>query len=1035
MRASAALLLRGMRWRLGTSLLTVLTSTIAVGAAVLGPLYLHTADDSVVRSMVKAAAVDARGATVSAPPGQVVTLGQVQRAGRRVEDVGGVHRFYGAPIITAISGVTLTGAGGSPVRSELLSRTGICGVLQFLQGSCSMAPGDVALSARSARELGVSRGDIINADVQGRSAPLRLRVTGVYAVPDLSLPYWWGGGAGYFGYGHIENRFPELDAFVTSSATARAVPAQDVPAIEAQIPLNAASVALSNQGYLQRADAAARATLAVHAVVLSTQLPQILAAAAQQQNGMATIVAIASVQLVLLSVWILGNLLVRSSEARQAEMRVARLRGFPPLSLLAVTAAEPVLLCLFGFVLGVAVAWGAVVVARDRLLDPAAAVSPDVWVFAALALTVLAIAGALSVATLRFMRSSGASGDRTAAPASARRWAMVADAVLLVLAAVALVALATSGSLGGRANPIASAAPGLIALGTAVVAVQVVRLACRLGVSASADSERVAAFLALRQIVRRPAVLRVARVLIIALGLACFASAAWSVSRSNRVAVAGFGVGSNEVVTVTPHGPSLEQAVDRVDPRGRFAMAAVEVTTPSSTLLAVDASRLPAVASWPRGISGSTISATSRELDQPTLAEVILPGAPIRVSATTTGTSEAAAGLGSFDLSLWVFNPQSGTTTLNLGPLHAGAWIYRASPGFLCPSGCRLAGLAVAVGRGRTPPGAGAIHISVTRVATRSPSGAWATVPADLLPHGWLPRSPGVQAAFVPGSGLAVTIPVSVIGSYNGPLASPNDRPAVLPGAVTSTVESLNGGATPRAPVPSQGLDGNTLNVSPVVTASALPRVGTNAVMVDLDLLSRFQESETTPYTSDEVWLGPAAPRDALARLEAAGLRVDTVQTASAAVKQFDRSGPALADDFLLVATIVALLAAAASVLGALGATTRQRATELTALEIGGIHRRVLARSLAIESLVLAATALFGVAAGVLAAVMAIPSLPELGTPAVIPLQYGLPGGLLAIVSAAAVLAVLLATATVALILLRRMSPLLLRSAPNDTSG
>jgi len=325
--------------------------------------------------------------------------------------------------------------------------------------------------------------------------------------------------------------------------------------------------------------------------------------------------------------------------------------------------------------------------------------------------------------------------------------------------------------------------------------------------------------------------------------------------------------------------------------------------------------------------------------------------------------------------------------------------------------------------------------MNVTRMATRLPSGAWATLADDLVPHGWVSTSPGIQVAVVPSGGLTLTIPASLVGSYVGPLASPNDRPAALPGAVTSTVELLNGGATPHAPVPSQGLDGNTLNVNPVVTASALPRVGANAVMVDLDLLSRFQENPTTPYTSDEVWLGPAAPRDVLARLQAEGLRVDSVQTASAAIRQVDRSGPALADDFLLVATIVALVAAAASILGALGATTRQRATELTALEIGGIRRRVLARSLAIESLVLVATALFGIGAGVLAAVMAIPSLPELGSPALIPLQYALPGGLLVVVSAAAVVAVLLATAAVALILIHRMSPLLLRTAPNDTSG
>ena len=286
--------------------------------------------------------------------------------------------------------------------------------------------------------------------------------------------------------------------------------------------------------------------------------------------------------------------------------------------LLAVTTAEPVILCLLGFALGVTAAWGAVVAARDRLLDPASVISPDVWVFAALALTVFAITAALSVATLRFLRSSGLSGDRSAGPATAYRWGTVADVVPLVLAVVALVALATSGSLGGRANPIASAAPGLIALGTAVVAVQFVRLACRLGVAGSADSERVAAFLALRQIVRRPAVLRVARVSDNRLVPACFASAAWSTREQpgGRGAVRS---GSRQVVTVTPNGPSLEQAVDRVNPRGRFAMAAVEVATPSSTLLAVDASRLPAVASWPPGISGSTISATSRALDRPPL--------------------------------------------------------------------------------------------------------------------------------------------------------------------------------------------------------------------------------------------------------------------------------------------------------------------------------------------------------------------------------------------------------------------------------
>jgi len=63
-----------------------------------------------------------------------------------------------------------------------------------------------------------------------------------------------------------------------------------------------------------------------------------------QRGAMTTIVAIAATQLVLLAVWVLGSLLVRSSDARQPETRVARLRGFPSVSMLWVTAAEPGLL-------------------------------------------------------------------------------------------------------------------------------------------------------------------------------------------------------------------------------------------------------------------------------------------------------------------------------------------------------------------------------------------------------------------------------------------------------------------------------------------------------------------------------------------------------------------------------------------------------------------------------------------------------------------------------------------------------------------
>src|ERR1700735_1472062 len=101
------LLLRGMRWRLGISLLTVLTATVAVGAAVLGPLYLHTAGDSVIRTTIKSASEYERGATLSASVGQTISLSGLQRAEQTVENAGGANSFYGRPITSVISGVTL----------------------------------------------------------------------------------------------------------------------------------------------------------------------------------------------------------------------------------------------------------------------------------------------------------------------------------------------------------------------------------------------------------------------------------------------------------------------------------------------------------------------------------------------------------------------------------------------------------------------------------------------------------------------------------------------------------------------------------------------------------------------------------------------------------------------------------------------------------------------------------------------------------------------------------------------------------------
>jgi hypothetical protein len=508
------------------------------------------------------------------------------------------------------------------------------------------------------------------------------------------------------------------------------------------------------------------------------------------------------------------------------------------------------------------------------------------------------------------------------------------------------------------------------------------------------------------------------------------------VARTNRAAVARFEVGTTKVVTVTPRRADLVTAVDRVDPTGRFAMAAVTVQTQSSALLAVDSGRLGAVVSWPKGVLSSAGSALARELNPHAAPEVSVPGAPVEVVAATSAPRAAASHLA---LALWVSNPQTGTAIVELGKLRPGPFAYRGSLAVACAGGCRLAGVGVVpVDGGRTH----AVALRITRVLVHASASGWTPIAADLSPAQWRSTATGVRISSGASGGLRLVIPAGVAASYVGatgpstpPMASVADSPSQIPGIPTGVLESINGASLTGGSVPNQGLDGSTLNIRPVATASAIPRLGSDAVLVDLRVLRRVQVNPTISQASDQVWLGPAAPSDAITRLQRAGLQIDQVQLASTVFGGLQRSGPALADDFLLLATIAALLAAAASTLGALGATIRQRATELTALEVGGVSRLVLARSLAIETGVMVLTALFGAVAGVVAAAMAIPSLPVLASPSLVPLHYGLPVGLLVLVSVAAIVVVVAASAGVSVVLVRRMSPVLLRTAPNDIAG
>ena len=1032
------MLVRGIRWRMMGSLLVVTTAAIAVGTAVVGPLFVRAGGDSLIRQALAGASVRETSFGL-VPKTGAATLDGLAAERRSLLRAGHLSRLYGPPVVqTMLTDILLPRMKGQlPYASRLTYRTGICSVLHFSAGGCGTGLRDAVVSDRTARRLGISVGSTITAEDFKHEHPVRIRVTGVFNLPNLRSAYWFGDPAPYFAFGQntpappLATSYREVDDLFVASPAAFALPSAYVRSLTIQSGMRSGVLGIGNASTVMLNMLALERRAADAGFEVEAGLPALLSGPLHQQSLMDTIVVVAALQLVLLAIWVLTSVLMRSSDLRRAELRVARLRGFPLPTLLAVSITEPAALCAIGAVLGIIGAWGVVLVAASILFTPGTIVELDTWTFVGFGAVALTICAVLGLSSMRLLRSSGLAAS---SPQSASSRSRAVDVSILALSAVALVGAATSGALSSRTNPVAAAAPAVVALGTSVIAIRIVEYVCRRLSAATLDSSAVAVFLAVRRVGRRPTALREGRTLVIAVGLACFAVSAWSVARGNRLTAARFSIGARTVVTVTADDRLLDRAVDAVDPRGRFAMAAIEVSGPGTPLIGVDSARLAAVADWPRGTTRESVAAVSRALTPTTVSDINLASGALAVSADVSASGAASRDLARLYLAAWLFDPVDGTRTVDLGRLRFGRSTYQGAAQTNCP--CRLVGIGV-LPRAKRVPSSGQIHLGLNALTYRSGMGRPRSARAELTPADWSSTVTGVRVAAT-GSGVGFDIPMTaVVGDigYQGAssvMVSLAGPPSVLPAVVGSLAASLGVGGGQDGALPVQGLDGYSITARPTVTAAALPRIGSNGVIVDLGTLERAQAGPTFPETSEEVWLGPQAPPDAVSRLRTAGLQVDAVQRSSTLISQARHTGPALAYDFMLLATLVALLVAAVGTFSVLAAGGRQRATEMVALEVTGVRRAILARSLAIEAGILAVTALFGVAAGVGTAAIALPSLPQLAAPTDAPLSYALPVWLLVAVATGAVLVVMLATALAARGILTSMSPTLLRTAADD---
>jgi putative ABC transport system permease protein len=1025
-----------MRWRAGSSIMLLAVAIAAVMAATAGPVYLHAADQSLVTSALEKANFANSGVSLTPETsGQYFPVDRLEAAARSVPGgVGGLGRRFSSAVLTIDSQVNVFDEQTKlPATMQVVFLSGECGDLRIVRGRCPTGPGEVMLSTRTAAAVRVGVGGRVRPTTKKAAAP-PLTVSGLYLPGNPAAPRWWG--INWFVFGTGTPAHPFLDSgFVTEGQAvqyAGRAPTQDWvdmalrPASISATDVPAALHDLSAwQSHLQTTDG----------IQVATQLPAVLSVANSEEHSAQTIVAMISLELILLVLLVVYAVARGTSSLREPDVRVAELRGLPRGRVARVALREPAILLLVAVPIGLVLTWIVLAVIDRDVLGPSSATALDS--LAIEAAFVGCVAGLLSVA----LGSRNILGNRrleaTAEETRQRqlRHAAIIDALGVALAVAGVVELVGQSSHAGAAvSPFAYLGPGLVALGAGILASRLLPLVARLASGTLAWSHRATLTLAARSIARRHALTRQVLVPTISTGLLVFAVAGLEVAAANHAMQADFSVGAPVVYDAQPNpGVDLVTAVRRADPSGREAMAVARIASSSGATLAVDSPRFARVASWPATLSPVSAAAVARELKPPMPPARMVPNG----SALTLSIDAATSLTPGPDLQMALFDELGeGELDIDFGAIRGGSHTYRASIAGLCLAGCRLDQLLL--GWSGPPDGlppatrqaerkaAANFQMRVLGIAVSGVKGSGGARPvrAGLTRVGAWQGNPALVVTPGP-SGLGLDADLLSAGA---PSASPVDVPSVLPSVATSELVSLDGTAGNPRGIFALGIDSAQLAAHAATVVPALPAIGNDAAMIDLSFAELDQGGQPQGVTW-QVWFHAPPGAALLRRLRSDDVALLARHSATTVLQGIDHTGPSFGFDLYGLAAAGAALLALGALLFSIASDARRRRVEFAGLAAVGVPRRTLLGSLLVESTVLSvAGAIAGTAAAALSAYFALKFLPEFPPGRVGPaLQVGVPWldvvltgvGMLVVLEAAAV--------TANLLLVRGVRPDLLR--------
>ncbi|MDX6285651.1 MAG: hypothetical protein QOG53_1136 [Frankiales bacterium] len=1034
MAAMWRLISRGILHRRGLSLAVFLVGLITTTAAAIGPFYFRAASESILRDHLVEAPAQVTGIAISTettaagqPTGQIVE--RIQQAGA---PLGYTRHVSMTSVLTGgqTSGFQRVDQKTGRAFAPVVSRENQCEHVRLVSGRCPSGPSEAMVSARIAAATGrygyawslgtrLAGFGYIPLVVNGPPRPnvsINAVVVGVYQPLDASEPYWFGHDL-FDSHINAKDRPDTVDTVFVADSTFEQLDRTAVNA-EVDLYLDPRKVRLDNESALRSNVAAFRSNVTTggEGWLAATKVGDVLDTADHDRRLLAVSVLVVTLQVGLLAALVLFIVVANAAEVRGPEIALAKLRGYSPARTLSFGLLEPIALITLALPIALVSADLVVrVIASGLLADdtPVALRWPPV--LALLAGYFGAIAAA-SVAGARVLRRPVVEQwRRTSRPALHARPLVIAEIALFVLAIVGLVQLRHVGTLSsGNSRPLALLGPGLLIVVLTTLAVRIIATPLQALARWTRASSRVATFLAVRQVIRRPGAFSLAGLLAITLALAVFSVEASAISRTNEKARARTAIGAPTVVHLaSSDGGEAIGVVNRIDPDGAWAMVAAEWLpfggSVRGPVLAIEASKYDGIGYWRDDFANHDLSSVLRAINVPTPSPVVVRGNAIRLTATTANLGRAPVHLGA---------TLSDTTagTLDLGRLKPGTHTYAGRMSG-CERGCGLTGLTLEPDYGDTSALRGVLTVSRLQEQRGS---VWTTVDAGFAVAGGWVQPPQLHYGGTTSTSVSgVVYRFSTIGGPPPPLIR-NTAPTPFPMAVDPRVTAGD------APTLSDG-NGDPVPIVSVADLSVVPRVGELGSLVDLRIM-RAELPMFDEFAEYSVWLSNDAPADAVSRLKAAGLVVAGVQTTSQRFHELTRTGPALGVLLYTMTALAGALLAGAATAVSLYASGRRRLHELAALAVAGARPRTLfAGTMAEIGLLLGIAAIAGVVAGTVTTAIVLPAVPEFPVSQPPDLRYGLHWTPLVLLIAAVSVLVAGAAAAVATALVWSAKPAVLR--------